>query len=199
MIRLTKCPFCLLCALYVFTSLPQPSLLMVFGLIFSFLGDLLLLFEGNVFLIGMASFALTHILNGILFLTIAPLTFNPLAASFVLTCALFWTVVKNYSILPSFMRKIVYGYMSIICFGFYTSTMLLNTEWTTLSKVLIIMGYSSFVISDAVLSIVLWVKNTPFMHFVVMFTYYFAQFCISVGYVAGTTNTDFSTFMSFLN
>ena len=81
------------------------------------------------------------------------------------------------------MKRIVYGYTSIIWIGFYGSRLFMhNDELDFIGQIIVQIGYIFFMASDTVLSISLWIKTNRIIRFIVMFTYYIAQFCISVGY-----------------
>ena len=86
--------------------------------------------------------------------------------------------------LDSVMKTICRCYMAIISFGYYGMTLLLYMESLPLAaRVICLVGYTLFVISDSVLSYNLWVSPSYKLNFVVMLTYYMAQFLLTIGYV----------------
>ncbi|EKE37240.1 hypothetical protein ENUP19_0085G0121 [Entamoeba nuttalli] len=186
MVRLSKCPFCLIMGLFLFVSLEETPIVFILGYIFSFLGDFFLLFEGNIFLVGMLSFGLAHICNAYAFISVSALAFEWTGIFVFILVFIYWTILKNYTILPEYMRKIVYGYLTIISIGFYGSVCLFNNaQWTLSSRLVILIGYLFFILSDSILGVSLWVKTNSFIRFLVMFTYYIAQFLLGLGYVLG--------------
>ena len=63
MIRLTKCVFCICMMMFLYFAFDEKPICLILGQFFSLLGDFFLLFQGNIFIIGMLSFAVAHVVN----------------------------------------------------------------------------------------------------------------------------------------
>ena len=71
MVRLTKCVFCICMMLFIFFAFEDKPIMLMLGQFFSLLGDFFLLFQGNIFLVGMLSFAIAHICNFFAFVLVS--------------------------------------------------------------------------------------------------------------------------------
>jgi uncharacterized membrane protein YhhN len=160
--------------------------LLLAGFFFSWVGDILLMFDykgTNYFIAGLASFLCAHIMYIIYFLKIkgpqtSLLKKRPVLVLAVLayTCAL---VVLLYPGLGP-MRLPVLVYAGVI------ATMLLCslhafTQLPVPAARLFVTGAAFFVLSDSLLAINRFYQPYPFAGSLIMLTYCLAQFCIAKG------------------
>ena len=81
----------------------------------------------------------------------------------------------------------VYG--GFIALGFLGMSFASATaDWCDEAKWMVFVGYVFFLISDSLLSIDYWVRPTRLGQWLVMFTYYVAQFLLATGLVVGETD-----------
>ena len=152
------------------------------ALVFSTMGDILLIFEGRpFFILGLLSFLLAHVLYVLIF------------RSWVGTLKLdFYTVVCSLFILSYyfFFMKFLWSHLGamripVLAYAFVISGML----WMALQLLRgpssfrwhIVLGALFFVVSDSLLSIQLFYSSFELAHFYVMLTYLLAQFLLVYG------------------
>ena len=159
----------------------------VLGLFFALLGDVFLAFNkdnGKMFILGLFSFCITHILYYIGFDLI-----TDFSIIYFLISIIFGSIVIIAMKLMKFLNfgrlfKIIALYTYIISFMLFKAISLYsyNTIWSNL----IIVGAILFTISDMILCLVLFYKDCPkFMESLNLATYYIGQMIIalSVGYM----------------
>ncbi len=169
-------------------SLTPHKKLLVIGLIFSWLGDVLLMFENKhqlFFIFGLVSFLTTHIFYIVYFLKIqsanpsllkkSPLYFA-LVAAYGIT--LVWQLFPHLGILK--LPVIVYA--AVIC------SMLLCSLHVFLkvdkkAAVYYTAGAAAFVISDSLLAINKFSQSFAYAGIFIMLTYCAAQYLIVRGYI----------------
>ena len=152
------------------------------ALVFSTMGDILLIFEGRpFFILGLLSFLLAHVLYVLIF------------RSWLGTLKLdFYTVVCSLFILSYyfFFMKFLWSHLGamripVLAYAFVISGML----WMALQLLRgpssfrwhIVLGALFFVVSDSLLSIQLFYSSFELAHFYVMLTYLLAQFLLVYG------------------
>lgn len=152
------------------------------ALVFSTMGDILLIFEGRpFFILGLLSFLLAHVLYVLIF------------RSWVGTLKLdFYTVVCSLFILSYyfFFMKFLWSHLGamripVLAYAFVISGML----WMAIQLLRgpssfrwhIVLGALFFVVSDSLLSIQLFYSSFELAHFYVMLTYLLAQFLLVYG------------------
>ncbi|UOE40783.1 lysoplasmalogenase [Chryseobacterium suipulveris] len=166
----------LLILIYVFESNSRKNLLnktFVIGLIFSFFGDFFLLFKWG-FLAGLGSFLLAHVLYIFCFLKLSVrkhLPFLAVALSLYASGLIFY--------LFPYLNEMK---IPVIIYGLVISTMLYFAVLTSNKN--LIFGAVLFVISDSVLSINLFVKETVVLSLLVMITYISAQWFLVKGMIS---------------
>ena len=184
--KLSKTPFCVLMALFVYISCEEWNG-EALALLFSALGDLLLIFSNDlVFKMGMLSFACSHIINLITFSKLATfnLSFYDLAGPIFAEC--YCVFLMKTTKVGTVMKIIITIYIQILALGAFSGGLVfLGTTWCMQAKWLCFIGYFMFLISDAILAYNLWIKKSKLLSFLVMFTYYIAQFMIGFGFVLG--------------
>jgi uncharacterized membrane protein YhhN len=162
-------------------------LLPVIALVGSFLGDLLLGFEGsNFFLLGMLGFMITHICNSIYFYTLFKIHIKEaknakLALLIVtITCSLLIFLIKD-NTGPFFMPIIIY--MVLISVMTILSANLADSKsYNNTAIYYFIPGAGLFVLSDGLLAINKFNLQDPSMDIFVMLTYGLAQLYLVMGY-----------------
>lgn len=174
----------LLIGCYVTASL-APSLLVVLALAFGCAGDVLLLFPERplLFKLGMASFAVGHILYIVTFLS--HLGGKPpfwLLAAAVAAYAVAIAVVLSLlaPALPADMRIFTCAYIGLISLMSLTALLLAITRAGVAPK-FVFAGSLFFLVSDTILSNVTFKKSYPWAYFFVMLPYVAAQGCIALG------------------
>lgn len=144
----------------------------ILGLIFSFLGDFFLLLKSG-FLLGLGGFLLAHIFYIISFKNRSKRKVPAIIAVFLLLYLL-----SLLSFLFPFLNEMK---IPVIIYGITISVMLYFSMKT--AEKLLILGALFFVISDSILSVNLFVKNTLYFNLLVMITYVLAQFLLVKGIV----------------
>ncbi len=142
------------------------------GLIFSITGDFFLGYDGvNWFLYGLGSFFIAHLYY---LSSLYPLMMRrPLA---VVAYTVYGAVMLSI-IMPGLGSLLipVLIYMSVLLLmGIFTLTSKISNHW-------LILGGLSFVISDSLLGVNKFYTAFPYSHFLIMLSYYFAQFALVKG------------------
>lgn len=153
------------------------------GLLFSMIGDALLIFE-DLFLLGLVSFAVAHIIYFTAF-GIKPFNFRlglTLFSMSVPYSAVYLPFISDY-----ILKVCVPIYMLLILGMLWRAVSRLaifnkNDEWTW-PNLCCSLGALFFVISDSVLSFHLFIFKVPYSHPIIMLTYYAAQLGIALSVV----------------
>lgn len=159
------------------------------GLLFSFLGDIFLgikssnLTTANIlFLCGLISFSITHIFYSLSFINLSKLFFRDFLFAIMLAFILISILkcIKKINFKNMFIPVCFYGL--IISFMVCTALSLVTTTYlNSLFLSLIISGSILFLISDYILSFVLFYKNYPkIISILNLITYYIAQILIAL-------------------
>lgn len=167
----------------------EPSALVVFALLTSWLGDVLLIPKGvKWFTMGGIAFWISHFLfifaywqSGIVFENISPLLIAAIALIYAVTvCILFSKLKKSLPkplFYPMFFYLLTNGAMN--SFAWFR---LLSGSCTTLSGIITAVGALGFFISDSSLFFVRFDKDSKIKsHFAVMLTYSLGEFLIVLG------------------
>ena len=184
-------------ALYLLASATKSgnpvSRLVYFGLLFSFLGDLLLTQSGETFfLLGMLAFIGTHVCNGIYFLKLQSISIRNGKASSLAAIILFLITLVVFSVLNPYLENFqlpILVYMVIIsCMAILAA----NTESApSLKKIALqcfIPGAALFVLSDAILAMNKFLFHQPMLDIAVMLSYGGAQYFLVSGFVQRPSN-----------
>jgi len=169
-------PFLLV--LYV-KSVSKRNRIYIMALIFSFFGDVFLLFSGELyFIIGLVSFLITHFL--FIKIVVGEIQKTPIVR-IILSAILFFMV---FSLLIFFLKNslgellipvIIYG-LVISTFGAVSLIDYLNKN--SKKSLLMLIGASVFIVSDAVLAINKFYESAHLFEIIVMITYVLAQYLI---------------------
>lgn len=158
------------------------SKILLTALLFSWCGDVLLLFNG-FFIAGLSAFLAAHIFYIIYILRINPgvkgaLQFQPLFGTPVVA---YW-ILLSALLLPylNILKIPVLIYATIICF-FWMLTLNLFGKTDTKTAVLFFSGATQFVLSDSVLAVDQFAYPFEILPVVVMLTYCSAQFLLVLG------------------
>ncbi|MFA5299575.1 MAG: lysoplasmalogenase [Lutibacter sp.] len=164
--------------LYVFSS-PKKQKWYVFALIFSFLGDVFLMFSGELFFIaGLVSFLIAHVLFiKIVIYRIENINFFKIILSSILFLTLFGLLIFTLkeSLHEMLGPVIVYG-LTISTFGAVSLIDFLNTK--SKKSLLMLFGAVIFMISDSILAINKFYSPAHVFEVTVMATYVLAQYFI---------------------
>ena len=143
------------------------------GLIFSFLGDLFLLFKWG-FLPGLGSFLLAHIFYIFCFKKIGD---KKIRRTYIIPIAIYLAVFLIF-LMPylgeMLIPVIIYSVAISLMFYFSLKT---KQKW-------LIAGALLFLISDSILSVNLFVKESALLSVLVMMTYVAAQFLLVKGMIS---------------
>lgn len=156
---------------YYILNVNKPNKLFLFGLVMSFFGDLFLLFKGG-FIPGLSSFLIAHILY---ILTFKPFFLQknfvliPIITIFIFSLCGFLYQHLGAMKIPVILYAVTIGTMLYIAVG-------TRQKW-------LIIGALLFVISDAILAINLFYKNSTLGGMSVMLTYVIAQYCLIEGMI----------------
>ena len=164
------------------------SSLVYFGLLFSFLGDLILTQPGETFFLsGMLAFIGTHICNSIIFYKMHRVTIKGVRAVLLATVILFLITISVLIILNPYLGQFqlpILVYMIIISSMAILAT---NTVNASLLKGIalqcFIPGASLFVFSDGILAMNKFLYHQPMLDMVVMLTYGAAQYFLISGFI----------------
>lgn len=168
-------------------NVDKPNLLLLFALIFSFFGDLFLLFDKKrlTFFLGLICFLITHFLYFILF-TITSKYFK--GVPFYIYLFLIPYIIYGFSfynhLKPQIDRfnKIILFYIFIIILMSFSS--LPRFYFMSFYKFLFpFIGSILFIISDSLLSLKKFKKTIKENSISVMLTYILAQFLIVLGFI----------------
>ena len=149
------------------------------ALVFSFLGDVLLLFEGEIyFMLGLISFLLAHVIYiKIVFGWLNNTSLKTKAVAAIPFLILFFALInllKN-NLNDLFIPVVIYG-ITISVMGFVSLLNYLNDKSS--SALFMVVGASLFIISDSVLAINKFYSTNEFFPIVIMLTYLMAQYLI---------------------
>jgi len=183
-------PLLVLLLLFTTTNAPRKKLLLI-GLVFSWLGDLFLLFEEKnalFFIFGLVFFLTTHIFYIIYFLTIQ----SP-HISFLKKQPWLILLVTGYGIL---LVWFLYPHLKelkipVIVYAMVICTMLLCSIHIFLkvnrpANSLYVTGAAFFVLSDSLLAVNKFYQPFAYAGVFIMLTYCAAQFCIVKGFIKTT-------------
>ncbi|RPE00093.1 lysoplasmalogenase [Aureibaculum marinum] len=149
------------------------------ALLFSFLGDVLLLFDGEIyFILGLLSFLIAHIIYIVIVLSWITTTSIKKIVVASLPFLIYFLFLINFlrsSLNQLFMPVVIYG-LTISTMGLVSLLYYLNSK-NTAAKYMIT-GACLFVISDSVLAINKFYTSISIFPIVVMFTYLTAQYLI---------------------
>ena len=152
------------------------------ALVFSTMGDILLIFEGRpFFILGLLSFLLAHVLYVLIFRSwvgTLKLDFYTVVCSLFILSYYFFFMKFLWSHLGA-MRIPVLAYALVISVMLWMALQLLRG--TSSFRWHIVLGALFFVVSDSLLSIQLFYSSFELAHFYVMLTYLLAQFLLVYG------------------
>ena len=171
-------PIILLLLQIYFSSNVLANQLLLFGLIFSLLGDLSLL-RKNLFYLGLLFFLTAHILYFSLFIIFAIDVNWILVVPFIFYSIILFSLLNLASIIKS---SAIILYMSAISLmGF--SGLNLYLERFDIPSLLIFLGGLIFILSDSVLAYNKFKSHFKVAEIVILSTYYLAQTLIVIGVI----------------
>lgn len=186
-------PFLLIFILlyYLFAVNFQPSMLLVWALITSWIGDVLLIFKGNTwFTLGGISFGCSHILFILVYATqidfAAVLNWKLAPVALVYYCIAGFIIYKLTATTPKKMIVPMYLYLLANATMNIFSLMQLITTKPCAATIVAYIGAILFFISDCTLFLVRYYKKpeiVPKKHFTVMLTYILGEFLITQGII----------------
>jgi uncharacterized membrane protein YhhN len=186
LIQLFK-PFILLSlmALYV-VSVSERNKTYILALLFSFMGDFFLIFEGELyFIVGLVSFLIAHLFFiKIVFGRLQKSTISKILVSIFpfLTLFLFLIFFLKDTLNELLIPVIIYGF-TISIFGVVAMLDYVNTKTT--QSFLMFVGALIFISSDSILAINKFYNTTQIFGVLIMITYIVAQYLIYRSMVAG--------------
>ena len=153
---------------------------LLFALLFSFFGDVFLLFEGEVwFLLGLSAFLIAHLFYTFLFFKIS----RPIKLKILHT-----VIISFYSLFLSFLLYIIWDSLEkllipVIIYGFTITIMAVLAGFSTINtgKIGFLFGSLFFVFSDSIIAVskFLFIENIGYnFPFFIMLTYILAQFLL---------------------
>lgn len=183
-------PFIILSLLFLYVfSLPKRIKWYVIALGFSFFGDVLLMFSGELFFIaGLVSFLIAHLLfikiviERIKEFNFIKLIFSTIPFLAVLSLLIF--TLKD-SLHEMLWPVIIYG-LTIATFGTVSLIDFLNTK--SKRSMLMLLGAIIFMISDSLLAINKFYNAAYVLEVIVMVTYVLAQYLIYRSMILETEN-----------
>lgn len=173
------------------SKVPNKSLLLT-GLFFSWLGDILLLFENRhtlFFILGLISFLTTHIFYIIYFLKIRPKQTSLFKKyRFLPALVAMYGITLTWQLFPHLgnLKIPVVVYAAVICCMLLCSMHIYNRVNNN-AAICYITGALAFVISDSLLAINKFYTAFPYSGLLIMLTYCAAQYFIVQGYIKHKT------------
>lgn len=168
-------------------SYPNSKLIIYAGLIFSFLGDLFLIYAGTGFFIaGMVAFMLTHICYTTFFLKAGNIKFKKATEFFIAAILVTLLSIKLLQFLKPYLGDMVIPvkiYMAAICIMSASAANLLgNKLMKVIAATCFVPGAALFVLSDSVLALNQFLYKDSFLDIVVMLSYGYAQCLLVQGF-----------------
>lgn len=159
-------------------SLAKPNFWYVSALLFAFWGDVLLLFQDQFFVFGLASFLLAHILlitvssKFLQQVSISKILFHSLPFLAVLG-VLLYVIYPNLEelLLPVIIYGVVISVFGVVTFLVYTTERSTENAW-------LFLGALTFILSDSILAINKFHESSEALGITIMITYIIAQFLI---------------------
>lgn len=159
------------------------------ALLLAWAGDILLLFQGEVFFIsGLVMFLVMHLIYIIYFWRVHPLFPVKYGLYFFLPIVLVVVfdilVMKTILPLAGELGNPLIAYMIVISFMFVMAcNMLSNKKLRSLTMNFFIPGAAMFLISDAILGLNMFLWEDPLIGIAVMLSYGYAQYLIVHGFI----------------
>jgi uncharacterized membrane protein YhhN len=169
------------------TTVPRKSLLLT-GLVFSWLGDMFLLFEDKnalFFIFGLASFLTTHIFYIIYFLKIRSSADSLLKKQpWIVLLIAGYGLVLVWFLYPYLgdLKIPVMVYATVIC-GMLLCSLHIFLKVNKPANILYLLGASLFVLSDSLLALNKFYQPFAFAAVLIMLTYCAAQYFIVTGFI----------------
>ena len=169
--------------------------LMISGLVFSWVGDTLLLFENKhplFFILGLASFLLTHVCYIIYFLSQGGLNSSLLKKQiFIILLVIAYGASLFFLLLPHLgeLKFPVLVYAVVICTMLLSAVHIYKNVKAPVNK-LYVTGALLFVISDSLLAFNKFYHPLYLSGFLIMLTYCLAQYFIVSGFVSQKTQVE---------
>ena len=167
---LTTVLILLLPIIFIKLKLSKYALIIILGLCFCLIGDVLLMFE-HLFIYGLASFLLGHILFTYAFTTVNGFSYNvkPLVFLILFAIAMFFVLKDN---LGQLLIPVILYIICIVIMAWQA----LNLYFLNSNKVyrLVAVGAILFLISDAVLAYNMFVIKFSFSELIILSTYWAA-------------------------
>lgn len=157
---------------------------MLLALTFSLLGDILLMFDevsANFFLTGLISFLLAHIFYILVFLEKKNNLKKPLPFITVLIIYAFGIFYVLKDGLENMLIPVVIYMLAILTMAVTAAFRKGNVS--NLSYNLVFVGVLLFLISDSILAVNKFYGEVPYEHLLIMSTYAFAQYFITIGII----------------
>lgn len=186
LIQLFK-PFILLSLMALYAvSVSERNKTYILALLFSFMGDFFLIFEGELyFIVGLVSFLIAHLFFiKIVFGRLQKSTISKILVSIFpfLTLFLFLIFFLKDTLNELLIPVIIYGF-TISIFGVVAMLDYVNTKTT--QSFLMFVGALIFISSDSILAINKFYNTTQIFGVLIMITYIVAQYLIYRSMVAG--------------
>lgn len=166
----------------------EPSLWVVAGLLFGCLGDLALLWplKPVLFALGTCAFALGHVCYLIFLFSTATISVSPVwivLISLIYLAGCIVVYIKSRPDIPRAVRPVPFPYMLVLS-SVSVCTLLALISGASWGRALTFLGATSFLVSDGILSDMLFVKKAepPKQNFAVMATYTAAQVLLTTGW-----------------
>ena len=186
--KVTKCLLMPILALIYYLGCPKEnfSKVILFAIFFGYLGDVFLIIE-NLFLLGVASFIIGHLLYIITFLIETGFkNYRKNLLVFLLVCLVYFylesEILKYFR--PAIIKAGLWGplfvYESILV-ALNISSALYAYCYRNIYSILTYIGSLIFMVSDCVLAKQLFLENNKYYQIIIMFTYILAQSLISLG------------------
>ncbi|MBH2005214.1 MAG: lysoplasmalogenase [Sphingobacteriia bacterium] len=157
------------------------------GLVFSFLGDLFLIYSGKGFFIaGMVAFMLTHICYTTFFLKAGKIDLRKATEFFIAAIIVTLIGMKLLQFLKPYLGEMelpVKIYTIVICLMTASAANLLSSKsMKVIAAGFFVPGAALFMLSDSVLALNHFIYKDAFLNIVVMLTYGYAQCLLVQGF-----------------
>lgn len=167
-------------------SVKKPNFWYVSAVFFCFWGDVLLMFPEKFFVLGLASFLLTHVL----YIAISSKFLSKVSFSKILTHSIPFLAILGvlmYLIYPNLggllIPVVIYG---IVISVFGVVTLLVYTVERTTENLWLFLGALTFILSDSILALNKFYEASEILGISIMITYIIAQYLICRSMIART-------------
>lgn len=183
-------PICLALLFFFVLSIKSDAVLVLLGIAFGCLGDIFLIWKRkkSCLISGVFSFMLGHFFYGAQLLLLFNLPYNYYYAGIIGACFVF-IIILVFALYPKtkyLAHKSAYAgnaYFATLLILLIMSIVYASLHFNGGISLMVVFGYSLFIVSDSILTLTTYVKDVKRRDFYIMATYLPAELLISFGLV----------------